>query len=164
MKKIFDLFFLLICVCSPLLITGCVDDDINTNYATADQLGENPEALVWAMPAKTVDLYSYSSSSKRHNDWGQGSLMHMRDVMGEDYVVTSSSYDRYNNWEENTYQGPDYYYAAIPWYTFYKQIQTSNNVISAIDANGATSYQLGFLATGYAYRAWAYLDAARMFE
>ena len=50
------------------------------------------------------------------------------------------------------------------WYYFWKQVQTTNNLIGAIDPESASETQLGYLGTAYAFRAFTYLDMARMFE
>ena len=149
---------------SALALTGCIDEADVTYYGTDDQLSSSSkatEALLWAMPAftnnyKTVDGGDY--------DWGYGSIMHIRDVMTEEMTVVESGYDHYSAWEHNQYIGPNYLSTQFIWYYFWKQVQTTNNLIGAIDPESASETQLGYLGTAYAFRAFTYLDMARMFE
>ena len=105
-------------------------------------------------------------SSGYHYDWGYGSIMHIRDVMTEDMAVaySNSGYDWYESWETNKYQGQDYVYAQFIWNYYYQFIQTSNNLIGAVDETSATEQQLGYLGAALAFRALAYLDLAQMIE
>ena len=119
---------------------------------------------MWAMPAFFNNWATVSDS--RHYDWGYGSIMHVRDVMTEDVcrVYSGSGYDWYESWETNKYQGQDYVYAQFIWNYYYKFIQTTNNLIGAVDEASATNQQLGYLGAAFAFRALAYLDLSQMIE
>ena len=165
MKKIYNILMAVALGASMTTLTGCIDETYPTSGASDEQLAASAsatEALLWAMPAKTIAYNDLGSS--RHDDWGQGTLMHVRDVMGEEYVVTNSSYDWYQDYAYNQYQSEEYTYAYMPWYSFYKLIQTANNLIGAVDEATASDAQKGFLGAAYAFRAYAYLDAARCYE
>jgi len=165
MKKKVIYYLIGIGIASSTLFTGCINETIPTNTITSDQLAssaKSTEALLWAMPAFTNKLYVLGS--RRDNDWGYGSMMHIRDVMGEEMAIVSSSYDWYSTWEQNTYQGESYYYNQIVWYYYFQFIQTANNMIATIDPETATDVQLGYLGAGFAFRALGYLDASQMFE
>ncbi len=151
---------------SSLVATSCIDETNPTSSVTDEQLNASSkatEALLWAMPAKMVD-YNGALSSDYHYDWGNGTMMHMRDVMGDEYVVTESGYDWYDSWEFNYYLGSNYALCQLPWQTFYKQILAANCIVRAINVETASDLQKGMLGAGYAYRATNYLDAARMYE
>ena len=151
---------------SALALTGCIDEADVTYYGTDDQLSSSSkatEALLWAMPAFTNNLQTLGSKSGDY-DWGYGSIMHIRDVMTEEMTVAESGYDHYSAWEHNQYIGPNYMSTQFIWYYFWKQVQTTNNLIGAIDPESASETQLGYLGTAYAFRAFTYLDMARMFE
>ena len=156
------------CLSSLLWVnTGCIEETFPTSGATQDQLGASAqatEALMWAMPAFFNNWATISSSY--HYDWGYGSIMHIRDVMTEDMAVvySNSGYDWYESWETNKYQGQDYVYAQFIWNYYYQFIQTSNNLIGAVDETSATEQQLGYLGAALAFRALAYLDLAQMIE
>ena len=123
------------------------------------------EALLWAMPAflNKYDVLGQDPSAPGY-DWGYGSIMHIRDVMTEDMPVVSSGYDHYSAWEGNYYIGPLYMSTQFIWNYFWKYVQTSNNIIKALDPETADATQLGYLGVGYTFRAHAYLDMAQMFE
>ena len=165
MKKKIIYYLIGICIASSTLFTGCIEETIPTNTITSSQLAssaKSTEALLWAMPAYTNKLYVLGS--RRDNDWGYGSIMHIRDVMTEDMAISSSSYDWYSSWSQNTYQGESYYYGQIIYYFYFKFIQTANNIIATLDPETATDTQIGFLGAGHSFRALAYLDASQMFE
>lgn len=155
-----------VCLSSSLFVaTGCIEETFPTSAATEDQLASSnmaTEAMLGAIPASMNILGVVSGSY--HWDWGYGSIMHIRDVMTEDMAVISSGYDWYNTWEENTYQGESYIYAQFIWNYFWQSVLTTNKLIGAIDYETASDVQKGYLAVAHAYRAFFYLDMARMFE
>lgn len=165
MKRNISKIFLGLCCSASLLMSGCIEETFPTDVATEDQLASSAkatEALLWAMPAFFNNLGTLSSSY--HYDWGYGSIMHIRDVMTEDMAVVSSGYDWYTSWAENKSQGESYVYAQFIWNYYWKAVQTTNNMISALDPETANEDQLGYLGAAYAFRALYYLDMAQMYE
>lgn len=149
--------------------TSCIDETFPTNSATSEQLGSSAkatEALLWAMPAyfNAFNCLGRADDDIRHYDWGYGSMMHIRDVMGQDMPIIESNYDQYYYWEVDKYMGEDYVFASVTWRYYYKLIQTANNLIGAIDEESASDLQLSYLGAAYAFRALGYLDAAQMYE
>ena len=55
-------------------------------------------------------------------------------------------------------------YCQFLWNFYWKGVQTTNNLISAVNPETATDAQLGMLGVGLAYRAHYYLDMAQMWE
>lgn len=167
MKKISNIL-LIGCCASSLLMGGCIDETVPTQYATNEQMASSAkatEALLWAMPAYTNKFDALGRDDDAlHFDFGYGAMMHIRDVMGEDMAVAQSNYDQFSRWEINQAMGESYAYAQFVWNFHWKFIQTANNMISAVDEENATPTQLSYLGVGYAFRALAYLDMARMFE
>lgn len=157
------------CCLSSTLLTGCIDEVAPTDSATGGQVETSPkalEALLYGMPAymnkfggvfgDDADAYAY--------DFGYGSMMHIRDVMTEDFAVTFHGYDWYTTWEFNLYLAENYISAQLVWQYYTKLVQTTNKVIGAVDANTADDLKKGYLGAGYAFRAFVYLDMARMYE
>ena len=155
-----------VCLFSSLgLTTGCIEETIPTSVATEDQVTSSDmaaAAMLWAMPA-SLNLVGVVSSSY-HWDWGYSSIMHVRDVMTGDMPVISSGYNWYTNWEVAEAQGESYVYPQFIWNYYWQAVLTTNKLIAAIDAETASSAQLGYLAAAHAYRAFFYMDLARMFE
>lgn len=148
-------------------LTSCIEETFPTNGMTQEQLGSSSkatEALVWGMSAFTNKYNVLNQTDTRAYDWGYGSIMHIRDVMTEDMTIVSNSYDWYSSWEQDQYQGETYMYAQYIWNYYTQLVLTTNNTISAIDPETANDQQLCYLGMGYAYRANAYLDMARMYE
>lgn len=148
-------------------MTGCIDETFPTDVATDEQLTSSSkatEALLWAMPAFLNKYDVLGQDGSAGYDWGYGSIMHIRDIMTEDMPVVSSNYDHYSAWEGNYYIGPRYMSTQYIWNYFWKYVQTSNNIIMALNPETADATQLGYLGVGYAFRAHSYLDMAQMFE
>lgn len=148
-------------------MTGCIDETFPTDVATDEQLTSSSkatEALLWAMPAFLNKYDVLGQGGSAGYDWGYGSIMHIRDVMTEDMPIVSSNYDHYSAWEGNYYIGPRYMSTQYIWNYFWKYVQTSNNIIMALNPETADATQLGYLGVGYAFRAHSYLDMAQMFE
>lgn len=157
---------LAVAIASPALLTSCIEETIPTQLVTDEQLAESPkasEAMLWEMTA----IYNKFNTlgADQHYDWGYGSIMHIRDVMTEDYAVASSSYDHYSAWEQNTAIGESYMSTQFVWTYLWKQVQVANNVLRAMPAVGeANESQKGYIGIASAQRASMYLDLARMYE
>lgn len=154
---------------TSFLQVGCIDEVEPNDIATSEQLAANAtatEALLWAMPAymSTFNVLNYSFDEAMHYDFGMGAMMHIRDVMGEDYVVTPHTYEWFDPWENNYYLGSDYTAQRFVWQTFYKSILTTNQLIQAVNPETASDVQMQYRAAGKAFRAALYLDLARMYE
>lgn len=147
--------------------TSCIDETVPANgIATEKQVGKSStatEAMVMAMPA-----YCHTMPwSDRHNNFGYGSFMHIRDLQTGDAVMefSGSGYDTwFTSWSQDKYMGQDYFYAQYQWIYHWRFMQAVNNVIAAINPEAATTEQLGWLGSAFAYRAMLYLDLARMYE
>ena len=168
MKKIYSSLMATCLLATSFLTVGCIDETEPNSMATSEQLAANAtatEALLWAMPAymSTFDVLGYDDDAF-HYDYGMGSMMQIRDVMGEEYVATAHTYEWYDSWVNNYYLGRDYVSQALVWQTFYKSILTTNQLIKAVNPETASSVQLSYLAAGKAFRAALYLDLARMYE
>ena len=164
MNPIISKTFIVCGLATVLTTTSCIEETFPTDVATEEQLGssnKSTEALLWAMPAF---FNQYSVAGGRSYDWGYGSLMHIRDVMTEDMAVVSSGYDWYNSWAENKYMGELYAAPQFIWNYYWKAIQTTNNMISAVDPAKASEVQLGYLGVASAFRALYYLEMSQCFE
>ena len=162
--KISTLFVGLGIAASSLMTTGCIEETFPTSGATEDQLGASSkatEALVWAMPAY---LNTPLSLAESHYEWGYGAMMHIRDVMTTDFAVVASGYDWFAPWATNQGQSNNMARPQYIWNFYWKSIQTTNNLIAAINEETANQNQLGMLGNGLAFRAMYYLDMAQMFE
>lgn len=149
-------------------LTGCMDEIEVTQVATEGQVSGSTtatEALVQAMPASfnSVDN-GLLNTNNWHGAFGYGSQMYQRDLMTGDLALVGDYSSHFNSFSRNQNLGEDYIFAGYVWSYYYGFILTSNNVISGVDPETATSAQLGYLGAGYAFRAFCYLDLARMLE
>lgn len=149
-------------------LTGCMDEIEVTQVATEGQVSGSTtatEALVQAMPASfnSVDN-GLLNTNNWHGAFGYGSQMYQRDLMTGDLALVGDYSKHFNSFSRNQNLGEDYIFAGYVWSYYYGFILTANNVISGVDPETATSAQLGYLGAGYAFRAFCYLDLARMLE
>ena len=166
MKKMNKIFSLL-ALTGVFMFSSCIEEtEPASGIATEKQVGESSiatEAMVMAMPA-----YCHTRMwSDRHNNFGYGSMMHVRDLQTGDCVMEFSAdgYDNwFNKWTQNKYMGQDYFYAQYQFLYYYRFMQAVNNVISAIDPENCTDQQRAWYGSALAYRAMLYLDLARMYE
>lgn len=148
-------------------LTSCIEEVFPTNGVTEDQLNSSSkatESLVWGMAAFNNAYNILGQTSTRAYDWGNGSIMHIRDVMTGDMAIVSSGYDWYSAWEQDQNIGEDMMATQYIWNYYTQMVLTTNNTISAINPETANPSQLSNLAMGYACRANTYLDMARMYE
>ena len=147
-----------------LVNTGCMKDVMPTDIAIDEQIASSSsaaEALVMAMPAYANDVWSTSS----HCYFGYPAEMIIRDMLtGDVHHIGEVGYSHFISWARNTYMGADYMKQQFHWNYYFGFIKSANNVIAAIDAEGATPAVQGYLGAAYAYRAMLYLDLARMYE
>lgn len=154
-----------ICLATVCLTTAtsCIEETEPTSVATTDQIEESSsasEALLMAMPA----YFNHLWDEDRHYTFGYGAMMRIRDVQSGDFCFSTNSYNHFQNWEINKYQGDGYIYGQFVWNFYYGFVLTANNMVGGVNAESATEEQLGYLGAGHAFRAMIYLDIARLYE
>ncbi len=141
---------------------SCMEEVEPTDYASGSQiaLSENAQSgllsgLVSFMV--TYDTYGVTGGSC---DWGYPCQMLIRDLMTEDLPVTftGANYDYYSWIEEGT---DLQYFTPYAYFYYTKLIYNANAIIASCDNGTDINASAGI---GYAFRALAYLDLARMFE
>lgn len=167
MNKIFYSGLTAVLLASTMTVTSCMDDTEPTEYVTQEQAMSSSsaaEALLQAIPAYSLKYWD----SDRDWSYGYPAIMAARDAQTEDmahsdlqgyYSVKLLAY-----MASNTYQGRDYIFSQFLWNFQTKLINTTNNLIGAIDSTKANDTQKGYLAAGLAFRAMYYLDMAREYE
>ena len=148
-----------------LMTTGCIEEVLPTNGIVQSQLegsSKATEALVWAMPAHFNTVGTVATDL--NYDWGEGSLLCIRDAMTEDVVRTQSGYNWYSAWSTVSDLGEQMIYGQFIWNYYWAQIVTANKVIEAIDPATTNTDQLAQLGAGLCFRAYSYLDMARWYE
>lgn len=165
MNKIFKSLLAAAVVAPTAMLTGCIEEEFPTDVATQEQVvnsSKAAESLAMAMPAYLNATFILPS--EQHYDYGYPSMMHIRDVMTADMAILSSNYDHYNAWETNISIGENYMTTQFIWWYYSKLLQTANLTIGAVDPETTNVRNQHLLGCGYAFRALALLDMARMFE
>jgi len=129
-------------------LNSCIEETEPTSVATTKQIGESAsatEALLMAQPA----YFNLLWDEDRHYSFGYGAMMHVRDIMASDITKNTTSYNQWRYWLCNQYQGDAYIFGQFIWNYYYGFVLAANNVIGNINAESATTEQLGYLGTGY---------------
>ena len=168
-KVLKSILFVGIAASTSVSFVSCIDETEPTTVATETQVGQSSaatEALTMAMPAFLTQVdEGILDGNGWHAVFGYPAMMMARDLMTGDFGFSTTTYaNHFNFWSHNKSQGDGYLYGQYIWNYHYQFIQTANNVVGAVNPETATSEQLGFLGAGHAFRALAYLDAARMYE
>lgn len=150
-----------------MLMTGCIKEiDPQTSYVTVEQASNAPGAFdnfVSTITSTMTGAFTYSGSSTYPWDYGYPSFYLMRDVMGQDIAMESSSSEWYTTWYScGTGLGPQYAVSQVPWTYYYGWIKSCNTVISLYNASPSDD-KLSGVGIAYAMRAMFYMDLARMF-
>ena len=161
-------------IIAALLLSGCIKETLpQGSVQTQGQVSESKSALqamVNAIPASMMTSnvlgWAASSSYGDHTDFGIGAIHLKTEFMLEDMVTSGDNpyYNRFYAYIMNRNQGERYIYCAYFWQCYYKWIKMTNDIISLVDPQTATSEALQLLGQAYAYRAMCYLDLARLYE
>lgn len=165
MKKRYKKFGTMLLAAAAFLLSGCIDEADLTSAVSSEQLSGNAsstEALLWGMSASLS--MSDVLGDDRSDDYGIGSIMHILDIMGEEYVIEPHFYDWYDKWSMNEGVGANSSGVELVWVTLYRTCMTANALLGNINPQTANDTRKQYLAAGHAFRAAIYLDAARMYE
>lgn len=146
-------------------LTGCIEETFPTTVLTQTQVNSVPtaaDAYVAGMPAYLNTIFVVPG--ERHWDFGYPSIMKIRDIFTADTPHVPNGYFQFSRWETNENQGEDYIFGQMIWWYYSKQVQTSNLAIGVLPAEPTTPKDLANAGYAYAFRAFAYLDMARMYE
>ena len=161
------------------LSASCIQESIPVGGSvTQAQVSASDFALmsmINAMPASmsTSGTGGYAGSYGDHTDFGIPGIHLRTEHMLEDIATMADNpyYNRFFAYDLNQAQGYQYTYCAYFWDMYYTWIRLANDVIASMvpaiedGADEETMAQLRHnLGQAYAYRAWCYLDLARLFE
>ncbi|MBO5251303.1 MAG: RagB/SusD family nutrient uptake outer membrane protein [Bacteroidaceae bacterium] len=163
MKKIFKIFSIL--AMSTFALSSCIEETFpESSSATSEQIGASASALEASLngiPASMAQGYFVYESQVHETDMGYPQFMIAQtEMLGDMYPLgANSGYDWYRNY--NTFSGnvgETSYFAYLPWFTLYKFIKATNDVIAAVDITdeSLTSAIKGNAGIAYACRAFYY--------
>ena len=164
---------------AAILSTSCIQESVPVGGSvTQAQVSASDFALmsmINAMPASmsTSGTGGYAGSYGDHTDFGIPGIHLRTEHMLEDIATMADNpyYNRFYAYDLNQAQGYQYTYCAYFWDMYYTWIRLANDVIASMvpaiedGADEETMAKLRHnLGQAYAYRAWCYLDLARLFE
>lgn len=177
MKRIFNIIFPVLS--TVILAASCIEDTVPVGGSvTQAQVSASKSALKSMINSIPATLYAsgvagYASSYGDHTDFGIPGVHLRMEHMLEDLATMSDNpyYNRFYAYDMNMAQGSEYTYCAYFWDYYYTLIRLANDVIASmkpiIDENGTDQEDIEFkyiIGQAYAYRAWFYLDLARLYE
>ena len=166
-------------IAAAVLSASCIQETVPVGGSvTQAQVSASDFALmsmINAMPASmsASGTGGYAGSYGDHTDFGIPGIHLRMEHMLEDIATMADNpyYNRFFAYDLNQAQGYQYTYCAYFWDMYYTWIRLANDVIASMlpaIENGAdeeTMAQLkDNLGQAYAYRAWCYLDLARLYE
>ena len=158
---------------------SCIEETVPVGGSvTQAQVSASKSALKSMINSIPATLYAsgaagYAGSYGDHTDFGMPGVHLRLEHMLEDLATMSDNpyYNRFYAYDMNMAQGSDYTYCAYFWDYYYTLIRLANDVIASvkpiINENGSDEEDIEFkhiIGQAYAYRAWFYLDLARLFE
>ncbi len=161
------------------VVISCIEESVPVGGSvTQAQVSASKSALKSMINSIPATLYvsgaaGYASSYGDHTDFGIPGVHLRLEHMLEDLATMSDNpyYNRFYAYDMNMAQGSEYTYCAYFWDYYYSLIRLANDVIASmkpiINENGAEQEDVEFkhiIGQAYAYRAWFYLDLARLFE
>ena len=146
-------------------VTSCIEETTPKNLATPGQISSSSKSLEYlanSLPSFLVTWDTYGGDTYTQ-DWGYPCQMFMRDVLCEDFPMNDNGYNYWAYVEDGTTLRYAYYYPYFYYYTF---IKNANNVVSVAKTavEGGNESAKPYLGQGYGYRAFLYLDLARLYE
>ena len=164
---------------AAVLSASCIQESVPVGGSvTQEQVSASDFALmsmINAMPASmtTSGTGGYAGSYGDHTDFGIPGIHLRLEHMLEDIATMADNpyYNRFYAYDLNQAQGHQYTYCAYFWDMYYTWIRLANDVIASMvpaiedGADEDTLVELKHnLGQAYAYRAWCYLDLARLYE
>lgn len=158
---------------------SCIEETVPVGGSvTQAQVSASKSALKSMINSIPATLYvsgaaGYAGSYGDHTDFGIPGVHLRLEHMLEDIATMSDNpyYNRFYAYDMNMAQGSEYTYCAYFWDYYYTLIRLANDVIASmkpiINETGSEPEDVEFrhiIGQAYAYRAWFYLDLARLFE
>lgn len=159
---------------------SCIQETVPIGGSvTQEQVSASKFALKSMINSIPATLYvsgaaGYASSYGDHTDFGIPGVHLRLEHMLEDVATMADNpyYNRFYAYDMNLAQGSSYTYCAYFWDYYYTLIRLANDVIASmkpyVEGGNSADEEVAelrhILGQAYAYRAWFYLDLARLYE
>lgn len=170
MNKINILFLL---VASLLMFNSCIDETFpEGSTATSGQIGASASALEASLngiPSQMTQGYYVYNDQVHETDMSYPLFMIAQtEMLGDVYPLgENTGYDWYRNYNifERAF-GENSYFSYLPWFTLYKLIKSTNDIIGSVDIEDETltTSIKGAAGVAFANRAFFYYLAMVFFE
>ncbi len=152
--------------------TGCIEETFPQGGSqTQAQVSKNEAALqgmLNSIPSSMVTsgVMGYATNYGDHTDFGLGGIFLRTEFMLEDLATMGENpfYNRFYSYCLCENMGSKYIAPSYFWDAYYTWIKTANDVISLIEPDTEDPNKQRILGQAYAFRAYCYLDLARLYE
>lgn len=144
---------------SACLLTGCLYETFPTSVMTEQQLGQSTNALA-ALSRASAAVFNRLGND--YSTFGYPGLMMWRDAMCAEMPPYTTDFDYHAYYAQCQYLG-DFLVQQEFWVLYYKSILNANLFLKAAEGVEDISVQRN-IGNAYCYRAFCYLDLARLFE
>lgn len=148
---------------STTVMTSCIKETFpESNYATADQVGESPfaaEGMIYTLPTPLITTYT----GQGQKDFGYPSLMMAYDYLAGEFIPNSYGWD-YTQFYWTLLQdghAPSHAMPYMYWNNYFTYIKNCNDILAAYSSSETQKTLVG---TARVFRALCYLDMARLYE
>jgi starch-binding outer membrane protein, SusD/RagB family len=152
---------------AAFLLSSCSEslDTESSRFVTSDQISDlassNPDALALVIKPQIEGMYGLlvafdTYGQDYHDDYGLASVLHIADMMGEDVVQVSGSYNWYYDDYKFEERMKDDVHPAMIWMYLYRIIKVANDVIGQIPAEATDNTLASYRGQALAMRAMMY--------
>lgn len=164
-------FSLLSVGCGEDFLEPTRDNSVLTNAGLAGAVDDNPALVAGTLDgigSFLIEPFGVLPANTSHNDIGQKGVDIWLDLLSGDMALSANSYGWYQG-TANLVSTVDFTFLEnrIIWQYYYKVISTSNEVIGTLGGNDAvleTEGSKAIMGQAKAYRAYAYLNLAQIFQ
>lgn len=136
-----------------------------TSQQKADVVAANPEMAAAGLEGLPQSAKLIMSNYDVHTDFGVASMFLITDSRGMDMYSLNIGYNWYSAAAEMGDFAGNYYDNLLFWNTYYKMIKSSNDLLDGTPSGDDVADEIKFYRSqSYAFRAYAYLNLAQMYQ
>jgi hypothetical protein len=165
MKLEINKVLLTACLGAMVLGSSCKKEFLETAPTNRVDAGSATASTASAISAINGMHRSMFLRYNNQGEFGQGTMMILNEVLGEDYVMASVG----NGWFNRAYQFVDHRdvnssHNSHPYVFYFRLISNANTLINGIDAAaGPQAEKNNVKGQALAYRAWAYFNLVQYY-
>ena len=155
----------ILAICLGIVLTGCMEEILPTEYVTAEQVAASESALDAMVASIYTTLAGYVNKDGNIEMCSYGSnLAQMEHTTTALACTGSGGYNTCAAWTQGSNPGSTSNRGKYPSYIYYAYIKTVNDIIGLIDDDTTDETAKHYLGMAYAYRALFYMEFSAVME